>query len=761
MPLSLTRQQFVYEAGGTLSPLYGPPVVVNRAPATNDFALPGQVWVDSSTDSIYMLASITANSANWTTSPASGVGTFTSVVVNPGDIQIVAGDLLVDAGNVLISAGNLDVGGDLTVTGTTTLNGDIDITSALLIDLTSTLDAAPSILLQADGGTSEQIRLYSNQGTAADSIYLFSNAGGITLRADLASDDAINFTAPFGGLDVDCALQINIASSESAVDAIVISSLAGGIDITASGTAGEDIDITNTASVNLASSEAVADAVTIIASHAAGGVTIDAGTGGIEIGNTATCSPIDIGDFVPTASRLITIAGGTVTTAVTDRVDIAVDGLNTNAGAVKQVDIASGNILLGTSTVNVNSGTAASGTSTVNISTGTGGGTKAVNVGNADGLTTVNIDAITLINDSINVNTSINTGTSTGAVAIGNALAGAITIDTAAGISLDAATASNFTITGAADLTLSSTLGSSILSSGEAAVDAVRINASNAAGGIDIDCGTGGATFDSTGAVSIQAAAASDFSVSGAGVDLSLVSAAGRVVVNGEEAAADAVRVLSAAGGLDANVALQMNLDSSQAAADAIRIFASNAAGGIDIDYGTGGMTVTGANGVLTVATGTGAINVSADAAATTVNVGTGAAVKTVTIGSTNTTSATVINSGSGSITLTNGGLTSVSSSNNTIASPTASTTLNVNVGSGTFTGFTTAAAATQDFTITNSLVTTSSKILCTVCNEGANDAQMEIRRITRAAGSFVVKVVNSGAAALNGNVIITFWVLN
>ena len=37
MPLSLTRQQFVYEAGGTLYPLYATPVIVNRAPATNDF----------------------------------------------------------------------------------------------------------------------------------------------------------------------------------------------------------------------------------------------------------------------------------------------------------------------------------------------------------------------------------------------------------------------------------------------------------------------------------------------------------------------------------------------------------------------------------------------------------------------------------------------------------------------------------------------------------------------------------------------------
>jgi hypothetical protein len=187
---------------------------------------------------------------------------------------------------------------------------------------------------------------------------------------------------------------------------------------------------------------------------------------------------------------------------------------------------------------------------------------------------------------------TIASGAAAHTVAIGSAAAGAMSIDTAAGISLDAATASNFTVTGAADLTLASVGGSVVVTGSEAAVDAIALTSTNAAGGLDFNAGTGGATLDSTGAISLDGAAASNFSVSGAGVDLSLVSAAGRVVVNGEEAAADAVRILSAAGGLDTNVALQMNLDSSQAAVDAIRIFASNAAGGIDVDAGTAGITV-------------------------------------------------------------------------------------------------------------------------------------------------------------------------
>src|SRR5690606_8072972 len=91
--------------------------------------------------------------------------------------------------------------------------------------------------------------------------------------------------------------------------------------------------------------------------------------------------------------------------------------------------------------------------------------------------------------------------------------------------------------------------------------------------------------------------------------------------------AVDSIALASTAGG----VTIQAGL----ASADAINIL-SGATGGIDMDYGTAGMTVTGANGAFTLATGTGAIGISADAAATTINIGTGAAVvKTISMGGT------------------------------------------------------------------------------------------------------------------------------
>ena len=89
-----------------------------------------------------------------------------------------------------------------------------------------------------------------------------------------------------------------------------------------------------------------------------------------------------------------------------------------------------------------------------------------------------------------------------------------------------------------------------------------------------------------------------------------------------------------------------------------------------------------------------------------------------------------------------------------------ATCTVNKNVFACTYTGFTTAAAASQVFVITNSVVTTSSQVILTVSNLGTNDAQMTLQRVEQKAGSIEVTVKNNGAAALNGNVVITGWVI-
>ena len=91
-----------------------------------------------------------------------------------------------------------------------------------------------------------------------------------------------------------------------------------------------------------------------------------------------------------------------------------------------------------------------------------------------------------------------------------------------------------------------------------------------------------------------------------------------------------------------------------------------------------------------------------------------------------------------------------------TAASPTASITANsVPAVAATFTGFTTAAAASQVFTIVSNLFHTTTNYQVTVSNTGTNDAHMTLVRVNPLAGSVAITVTNNGAAALNGNVTI------
>lgn len=275
----------------------------------------------------------------------------------------------------------------------------------------------------------------------------------------------------------------------------------------------------------------------------------------------------------------------------------------------------------------------------------------AVNIGQDNAANAINIGGG-------NVPRAITLG-KTGAhtVAIGSAACGAITADTAFGLSLDSAVASNFTVSDAGeDLTLSSTLGRVIvnaeeaaanaitllsaaggldtnvalqmnLDSSQAAATAVRIVASNAAGGIDIDCGTGGCTLDSTGVLSLDSAGATNLTATGA-FDVTVSSTLGSVIVSGGEAAADAVQLTS-----------------------------SNAAGGVLLTSGTGGIAANAvgaaapitldAVGVVELNSSGAAIGIGNDAANFAVNVGT-AGTRTVTLGSSTTTSSTVIQSGTG-----------------------------------------------------------------------------------------------------------------
>jgi len=139
-------------------------------------------------------------------------------------------------------------------------------------------DAPNTLMFTDDVGTDFDLNGTGSVETLAATLTAGNSTGGTDIV--MTGGDSITSTG-----------QINIASSQNAASAVSISASAGGVDISATGTAGEDIDITATgSSVNITSTEAIANAIVLNASNAAGGIDIDAGTGGIIIDTTGAIS---------------------------------------------------------------------------------------------------------------------------------------------------------------------------------------------------------------------------------------------------------------------------------------------------------------------------------------------------------------------------------------------------------------------------------------------------------------------------------------
>jgi len=380
---------------------------------------------------------------------------------------------------------------NFTVTGA---GQDLTLSSAGgRVDVSATEDSAQAIYLHANGGTSETIQLHADQGTGASSIYLLSDAGGLTFESTgLASADAINLVATAGGIDADAALQINVASSQNAADAIVINASAGGIDITAAGAAGEDLDLTCTSgSVNITAGEDDAGAIAITA-------------------NGGTSEKVTI-----------TAAQGTGVDSV---------GLTSTAGGITL-------------------SAALASDDAINLSASAGG----VDI---DGALQVNIASSENAADAIVISAS----------------AGGIDMTAAGGA--------------AEDIDITCTAGSINITAGESAADSIVIDASGAAGAIQLNSGTGGVVMDSGQTVNVTSVnnAASPYTLLGSDFVIAADTSAGAVTITLPAAPATGrkIVVVDAAGNAAAqNITVSGN--------------GNNIAGGgtlaatdvIDSDYGT------------------------------------------------------------------------------------------------------------------------------------------------------------------------------
>lgn len=298
--------------------------------------------------------------------------------------------------------------------------------------------------------------------------------------------------------------------------------------------------------ISIGSSQEASTAVVIEATGTAGGIDVNSGTGGLDLDTT--------GPIALTSSQAAATA-------------VVIESTDTSGG------------------IDINSGT-----SGVDLDT-TG---------------QVNIDSSQAASTALRLNAS----DTTGGIDIDSGIGG-IAIDTTGSISLDSETASNFTLSandaGDIDLTISATNsgagnsniiitsdGQTTITSTESVSDAVLIRENGGtAGQVHVSAlqGTGeGASasvlIDSTsGGVTIQSGS------TGANSVLIETSAAnGGIQVNAGTAGSGTLDLNSGTGGVDVDTTGQINLATSQSAATAVVINASDASGGIDVDSGTGGL---------------------------------------------------------------------------------------------------------------------------------------------------------------------------
>jgi hypothetical protein len=225
----------------------------------------------------------------------------------------------------------------------------------------------------------------------------------------------------------------------------------------------------------------------------------------------------------------------------------------------------------------------------------------------------------------------------------------------------------------------------------------------------------------------------------------------------GSTNAASATTVQSGTGALIVNAGNALTLD----AVGVLELNSSGAAISIGNDTVAQALNLgTGGARTVTIGNNVGATSVVVNGGTGVMQFGANAIEHATTVGSVTTASATTIQAGTGGIALNAAGIVSMAPATNSAAG--VSVTLNARVGHAVFTGQTTAAAAAQEFTINNTTITNATTaIFVTAANLGANDAQMSVTRVVPAANSVVVTLTNNGAAALNGDVHINFWVIN
>lgn len=377
---------------------------------------------------------------------------------------------------------------------------------------------------------------------------------------------------------------------------------------------------------------AQAQALQLVASDVAGGVLVDAGTGGVHIDSegrflaeaSGVASKIELATGGSDSIDLtLSVVGGGDSSLLLSSAGTGSDavGISASAGGV-DVD-ASGAVVVESST-SITLGRAGGATEkpmTLNATTFDVNGTGALTMSSTsmalDPSTTFDLDAvgaITIDGATVSVGSDGDTGaislsSDSANVTLQTTTSGKVHLNSVTNVDIDAPTGVTVDTTGAAaDIVLDAQAGSILVDGGEAAADAVKLHASNAAGGIVVVSGSEGVDLDATGLVSLTSskndpsaieliASAGGIDITATGEDIDITATGSSVNISATEAVADAITISAStgAGGIDVNAGSsgfdldstgQVALTASKSAADAIVIEATDALGGIDLSAG-------------------------------------------------------------------------------------------------------------------------------------------------------------------------------
>jgi len=188
-----TKNQIAYGLDNPLQSVFPKPVESRRAPKTSDHYQIGQVWVDVTTNTAYMLTSIAANASQWT-NLVGGSGVFASLEATTGNITADVGDVVVTAGTVQIAtlADTMliaDAAGNIVSPGTAT-DGEILIGSTGLAPVLATLTSGAGINITNGAGSITISALATNVTWTVETVdqvmspnhgYICNKAGLVTL----------------------------------------------------------------------------------------------------------------------------------------------------------------------------------------------------------------------------------------------------------------------------------------------------------------------------------------------------------------------------------------------------------------------------------------------------------------------------------------------------------------------------------------------------------------------------------------------------